>query len=102
MIADAAQARTRERVVADARMRVRGDDQVGVFGDRAAFGHEPGIFDHVHGEAGLTARHGQTIIGGRRHDAGNLDAVFLRNASSTEAPKYREPTIVHFIESILR
>jgi hypothetical protein len=36
VIADAAKARAGERFVADARVRVRGDDQIGAIGNRVA------------------------------------------------------------------
>jgi hypothetical protein len=53
---------------------VRRYDQAGVFGNGAAF-NEPWVFVDYRRQAGRTACHGKTIIGGRRNHADNLDTV---------------------------
>ena len=76
MVADTAQARTRQRLVTDAGMGVGGNDQLRALGNRVA-GHNFGVLQHVQGNAGSTRSHGQTIVLSRGHDADELYALFV-------------------------
>ena len=74
VIADAAQPRARERRVADARMRVRRDDQVGAVGDRVGR-NRLRIFEDVHRHAAGGRRECHTVVRCGRHDLRDVDAI---------------------------
>ena len=74
VIADAAQPRACKGLVADARMRVRGDDQVGSVRYRDSR-NDLRILEHVHRYAGCLPRQRETVIGGGRHYLGDVDTV---------------------------
>ena|GEM_PF-6159615 len=76
VIADAAQARPRKRIVAHPRVRVRGDDEIGAFGNGVS-GHDPGVVEHMQGNAGCARRLRQPVIVGRGDDAAELDALLF-------------------------
>ncbi len=77
VIADAAEARAGERVVADARMRMRRDDQVGVVRNRSG-GHELRVVEDAHRHAGRLRRNSEPIVRRRYDDPRNLDAVIVQ------------------------
>ena len=76
VIADAAQARVGQRLVAHARVRVRGDDEIRARGDGFSR-HDLRILEHVDFDPGRLRRERQPVVRGRRDDARKLDPFLL-------------------------
>ena len=76
VITDAAQASPRQRLVADARVRVRGDDEVGAFRNGVPR-HDFGVVEHMQRHPRRNGRQCQPVIGRRGDDAGELNAFFF-------------------------
>ena len=74
MVADAAEAGPRERLVADPRMRVRCDDEIGAVGDRLAR-HDLRVLQHVQRHASGLRRLREPVVHRRHHDLRDVDAV---------------------------
>ena len=76
MITNAAEARAGEGFIADAGMRVCGEDDIGTFGNGLTR-HEARIFQYVQRYAGGACGLCQAVIFRWRNDAGELDAFFF-------------------------
>jgi hypothetical protein len=71
MVADAAEPGARNRVMRDAGMAVRGDDEVGA-GRNGVDRHEMRVLVHIDVDAGGTRAFGQPVVGGRDRDTRDL------------------------------
>src|SRR6185437_9643840 len=75
MESDATQARTGERLVADARVAVRGHDQIGPFGDRIGR-DQLRIVEDLDLQPGARGGQRKPVVGGRDEDTGDVDPFF--------------------------
>jgi hypothetical protein len=77
MITNAPQTRTRQRLLADPCVGMRGHNEFRPLGDRTSR-HILGIFEYVDGHAGFLRGERQPVVGRRRNDARDFGAIALQ------------------------
>ena len=84
VVTNAAQPRACQCFVTHACVGVRGNDEIGAFGNGFCR-NDLGVVQHMQGNAGSARSHSQTIVVSRRHDAGELNAFFVAGTEFTAA-----------------
>ena len=86
MIANATQARTRQRLLADPCVGVRGHDELRPLGDRTSR-HILGVFEQVDGHSGYLRGERQSVVARRRNNARNLGAIVAQHFEHLSSEK---------------